>query len=189
MSYVQAQLRLSPKQLEKLLMAYKMKSAISLRLSAQALTSGSTPVYLTKTQVIKLAKCAAAGVGCQINFSAKQLHFNAKVGSGLFGDILGKVADIGVNLAADAGKDLISYGGKINKLTGQGFFGDLARTAVSKVADAGIDLAGNAAKDLVTYGGKQIVKTITGGTARKPQKGKGLYAPGYGGRGIYAPGN
>lgn len=190
--YIKAQLKLTKSQLEKLAKAAAKKHAITIRLSRNQLT-GHHSIFITKTQMNDINKAALHRRGVDINFSKSQLAANTRSGAGFFSDLakkaVGSVADIAIDAGTDALKNVARKGvdkliGRGNmpcevcQMQGQGFFSDLAKSAVGSVADVAID----AGTDLLKNVAKDGVKKLVGkgkGKGRKKKQGKGLLPAGY----------
>ncbi len=84
-SYTLEKINLSPAQVTKLI------KGDTVRLSNQI--DGNVPVYLTSTQVKKLATARSKGVGCELRLSTKQIQYMRKHGTG-FMDFLGGILDV-----------------------------------------------------------------------------------------------
>lgn len=190
--YIKAQLKLTKSQLEKLAKAAAKKHAITIRLSRNQLT-GHHAIFITKTQMNDINKAALHRRGVDINFSKSQLAANTRSGAGFFSDLaksaVGAVADVAIDAGTDALKNVAKNGVKkligkgqceVCQMQGQGFFSDLAKSAVGSVADVAIDAGTDLLKNVAKNGVKKLVGKGKGKRkGRKKKQGNGLFPAGY----------
>ena len=83
MSYLQHGVKLTDGQKQKLARAYKNNEAITIRLSNSQLT-GPDEMMLTKTQINRIRKAKANGLGLDLKISKSQIRKAVKQGGSLF---------------------------------------------------------------------------------------------------------
>lgn len=167
---------LSESQQQKVIASLKSGSSVTLRLSPQQIGTGTTHLACTPSQIKRIQKKKQQGVGCELTFSIRALRHSAKIGGGLFRNLVsGGVRFLG-NTVADTIK-----GGRIYRksdcgpmrapkqaeVTGDGFFRNVLASGVRGI--------GNIAAD-----------TIKGGRVSRSRlpnyynvTGSGFLAPGY----------
>lgn len=119
--YHQTSLDLSPSQLKKL------KAGDKVRLKPTQL-SGSHPVFLTTTQMKKVAKAKTEGKGMDLSLSGSQLKHHAMHGGSIWGDIGSFFKDAGSKVFNDVIKPIATDVGL-----------PLAKTLLTGLAQKGAD--------------------------------------------------
>lgn len=195
--YHQTTLDLSPSQLKKL------KAGDKVRLRKEQL-SGSHPVFLTTTQMKKVAKAKTERKGLDLSLSGSQLKHHAQHGGSIWGDIWGGIKSvanpvfesvikpIATDIALPAAKQILTGLAKkgMDKLTGgqgvkkrgrkpkvtqgEGFFDDLW-SGVKSVAEP---IAQVGVPILTNVAQAALMKKLGGGV-KKPRKAQGITNPGY----------
>lgn len=145
----------------------RLKKGYSIQLANKDIGVG-VAVYLSKRNVNKLAKAKKLRKGVRLQMTMKELHYNAKHGSGFFDDLWGGIKSIGEKVlpkVIDKGVDVMigkAFGGKgikskanrrrlANRQSrskrGRGFFDDIwggiktiGEKVAPKVIDKGVDV-------------------------------------------------
>ena len=125
MSYLQHGVKLTDGQKQKLARAYKNNEAITIRLSNSQLT-GPDEMMLTKTQINRIRKAKANGLGLDLKISKSQIRKAVKQGGSLFSSLIPLMRSLAPTLGKTLGlralAGLASEGASqiVKKVSGKG---------------------------------------------------------------------